>query len=250
VRKTADIMGMPIVLDIVNCDNEQIFLAVFKELQQIDDQFSPYKIDSELSRFKRGELKAPQLSIGMQDIMKACLDWESQTHGYFSARYKGGFDPLGYVKGWAMAQAAKSLRILGFEDFCLSAGGDMLASSLGSKIWKIGLQNPERKDAVLGIIPARNLAVATSGNYERGNHIIDPKTGLVPDFFKSLTVIGPDIITTDVYATAAFAMGKEGLNFVDAQPGYDVFAVGKDRNIYMSTGMKALLEASREEERL
>jgi thiamine biosynthesis lipoprotein len=142
------------------------------------------------------------------------------------------------------------LRILGFEDFCLSAGGDMLASSLGSKIWKIGLQNPERKDAVLGIIPARNLAVATSGNYERGNHIIDPKTGLVPDFFKSLTVIGPDIITTDVYATAAFAMGKEGLNFVDAQPGYDVFAVGKDRNIYMSTGMKALLEASREEERL
>lgn len=235
-------MGMPVVLDIPGCDSEAILLSVFKQLKQLDEQFSTYKPNSELSRFRRGELKPDLVSIGMKDTMKACLEWEKKTGGYFSARYGEGFDPSGYIKGWAIAEAGKSLKRLGFETFCISVGGDILASSSGSKVWNIAIQNPEHKSKVLAVIRAQNLAVATSGNYERGNHIINPKSGIPADFFTSLTVIGPDIVTADVYATAAYAMEKIGLKFVDAQPGYEILAVGKNRNIYMSSGMKALLE--------
>jgi thiamine biosynthesis lipoprotein len=231
-------MGMPISLDIPGCNDAEIFASVFKELQIVDEQFSPYKPDSELSKFNRGELSQEEVSIGMQTVMKACLEWESKTSGYFSARYDGGFEPSGYVKGWAIHEAGNSLKKLGYETFCLGAGGDILAASRGEKVWKLGIQHPEHKSQILGSIPAQNIGVATSGTYERGNHIINPKTGKPAITFVSLTVIGPDIIIADVLATAAFAMGKKGLEFVDSWPGYEILAVDKERTVYMSTGIR------------
>ena len=90
---------------------------------------------------------------------------------------KKSFDPSGYVKGWTVKRAGQKLKKLGHRTFCVSAGGDILAASSGKKTWKIGIQNPIDSQKILNVLSISNGAVATSGTYERGAHIINPKTG-------------------------------------------------------------------------
>ena len=242
MRKVAQIMGMPVSLDIPGEDRPSIFEAMFKELRLVDEQFSPYRVGSELNHFRRGELKKNQLSIGMQTVMKACLEAEKMTDGYFSARYGQEFDPTGYVKGWAVAEVEHSLLKNDIKTFCLSVGGDVDARSYSDRTWRIGIQDPRDKKSIIGKIVGKNFAVATSGNYERGHHIINPKTGKPARELLSLTVVGPSIIKADVLATAAYAMGKKGLKFIDEkQPGYEVLAVANEGTVFLSGGMHQLL---------
>ena len=70
-----------------------------------------------------------------------------------------------------------------------------------------------------------NGAVATSGNYERGQHIINPKTGQPANELLSVTVAGPDIITADVLATAIFAANKKARSFTKNYPDYKILIV-------------------------
>jgi thiamine biosynthesis lipoprotein len=236
-------MGMPVVLDIPGSSDVELFKQVFKELHLVDEQFSPFIESSELSRFRRGELQPDELSIGMKDVMKACLEAEKMTGGYFSARYGKEFDPTGYVKGWAIAQACRKLLAGGIGTFSLSVGGDINAYSNSEKIWRIGVLDPLNKKSLIGKISGKNLAIATSGNYERGSHIINPKTGKPARELLSLTVEGPDIVKADILATAAYAMGKKGLKFIDErQPGYEVLAIDRKGEIYFSGGMRELLK--------
>jgi len=115
----------------------------------------------------------------------------------------------------------------GFKTFCIGAGGDVFAVSDGSKEWRIGIQDPRDKTKILNKLSILNGAVATSGDYERGAHIINPKTGKPANELLQITVTGTDIIMADVLATAAFAMGKAGEAFVNAQPGYRAIVVKK-----------------------
>lgn len=244
MRRTDFIMGMPVVIDIPGLQNESIIQEAFNELKKVDEQFSPFKPDSELSRFKRGELSAETVSIGMKAVMKACLEAERYTGGFFSARYSGEFDPSGFVKGWAVGEVKNRLLEKGFSTFCISAGGDVVTKSSGDKTWRIGIQHPKKKSKVLGTVLAKNLAIATSGSYARGRHIINPKTKKPATFFLSLTVAGPNITKADVFATTAMAMGVDGLGFIDKHRGFEVLAVDKDGKIYLSGGMARLLESN------
>jgi FAD:protein FMN transferase len=241
MRRHASIMGMPVSLDIPGYEDEKVFKEIFKELEAVDNQFSLFKNTSELSRFNHRELKPEQLSVGMKQVMLECLKAEKMTDGYFSARYGGGFDPSGYVKGWAIASASQSLKNKGFQTFCLSAGGDVNALSDSDKVWHIGIADPREKDKIIGKITAKNIAVATSGSSERGDHIINPKTGQPARELLSITVAGADITTADILATAAFAMGRPGLDFIDKQPGYEVLAVDNVERVLLSGGMKDML---------
>lgn len=236
------IMGMPVVIDIPGLKNDQVIEKAFDNLRRIDEQFSPFKPDSELMRFRRKEVPADKVSIGMKNVMKACLEAERYTNGYFSARYGGEFDPSGYVKGWAIAEAKLLLFELGYRTFSISAGGDITTRSSGEKVWRIGVQHPKKKNALMGKIFGKNMGIATSGNYEKGTHIINPHTGKGAQELLSLTVVGPDIVKADVLATAAFAMGLSGLQFIDKQLDYEVLAVDKTGRIYLSGGMANMLE--------
>jgi thiamine biosynthesis lipoprotein len=242
MRRRAFIMGMPVVLDIPGASDPGVFKQVFHELHLIDSQFSPFIERSELSRFRRGEIAPDKLSIGMKAVMKACLEAEAMTDGYFSARYSEVFDPTGYVKGWAIAEASRKLLKRGIGTFSLSVGGDINAYSNSDKIWRIGILDPFNKGSIVGKIVGQNLAIATSGNYERGNHIINPKTGKPARELLSLTVEGPDIIKADILATAAYAMGKQGLKFIDEKmPGYEVLAIDRHGEALLSGGMRTIL---------
>ena len=228
MRRNQIIMGTGVSLDIPEAKNGGTFDDVFELLRQIDARFSPYKKDSELSGYQRGEIIQKNLSLQMKAVMAACKKFEKLTNGYFSANFAGKYDPTGYVKGWAIAEAGKLIEKQGYKTYCIGIGGDILARSGGSKEWQIGIQDPKDKTKILNKLSISNGAVATSGNYERGLHIINPKTSKPANELLSLTVIGPDIIKADVLATAAFAMGKAGVKFVDRQKGYKALAVARE----------------------
>lgn len=225
MRQTAQIMGLIVSLDIPDCDNEEVFQSAFNELRRIDRKFSPFKIDSEVSALQRGEIDELEVSTELKEVIKACRLWEKRTKGYFSAWYSGRFEPSGYVKGWAVKRAGELIKKRGYETFCISAGGDILAASTSIKVWNIGIQDPKNKSKILNKLKIKNGAVATSGTYERGHHIINPKTGKPARGLLSITVIGPDIVTADVLATAGFAIGKTGVKFVHGQKGYQALAI-------------------------
>lgn len=234
-------MGLPVSLEITDCQDQVVFDLVFKRLKKIDNKLSTYKVDSELSRYQRKEITEANLSAEMKKIIKACLKFEKATDGYFSAWYGRHFDPTGYVKGWAINQASKIITKAGYSTYCIGAGGDVLAASAGQKNWGIGLQDPRNKQKIIGKITAKNLAIATSGNYQRGEHIYNPKNRKPAKELLSVSVAGVDIITADVLATACFAGGKESLALIDKFPGFDLIAITSDGHAVVTPGMVKLL---------
>ena len=210
-------MGMPITIDIPGAKNLEVFKQAFSRLNQIDESYSPYKPNSDVSKYSATD---KSVSPELKNIIKACKEAEEMTNGYFSAWASGKFDPSGYVKGWAIAQAGKIIEQHGYKTYCISAGGDILARSGGEKAWNIGIQDPAYPKKILNKLSITNGAVCTSGNYERGQHIINPKTRRPADELLSVTIIGPDIIKADVLATAVFAMGNSGEEFMKQQADY------------------------------
>lgn len=230
-------MGIPISIDIPKSRSELVFRLVFERLRAVDRQFSTYKPDSELSRYRRGEIIESGLSADMVVSKEYCAKFEDLTDGYFSAYYNGTFDPTGFVKGWAIQQAAGILAENNEGTYLINAAGDILASSVNDKVWSIGLQDPTDKQSTIGTINMRNGAVATSGTYERGAHINDPHTKKPVYELLSSTVWGPDIITCDVFATTCQAMGhRKALDFMELQQGYEAILVDNKGLAYMTSG--------------
>lgn len=225
MRRTAETMGTVVSLDIPGCDNMAVFDGVFNRLREIDNRFSTYKPTSEVSRYRAGELHGKDASQEFMRVKAACLKYEKLTGGYFSAGFEGEFDPTGYVKGWAIAEAGKLIRKAGYGTFCIGIGGDILAASASDKVWNIAIQDPHDKSKILNRLSISNGAVATSGAYERGAHIINPKSGQAATYWASVTVSGPDIIAADVLATACFAMGARATDFMQSQLAYELIAV-------------------------
>lgn len=236
MRQVKQIMGLPISIDIPGRADKQLFSAAFDRLRQIDSDYSPYKIGSYVSRVRNGILKLDALPVEQQQVLHDCEAWKTRTNGYFDAFYdKGIYEPSGYVKGWAIQQIADLLQKEHVDTFCINAGGDILLRSAGEHIWRIALQHPLERNAIMGTVAAANQAIATSGTYARGNHIYNPLTNHAMNSILSVTVIGPDIISSDVYATALCAMGYEDAKlFVSKLPKYRVIIVSQNLDAFDS----------------
>ncbi len=100
----------------------------------------------------------------------------------------------------------------GFKHIQIDAAGDLaLRGGLNEDTrWSTGIRNPENKDEIVRVFDLFDGAIATSGNYERGEHIRDPFTKLPAIGARSATVIGPDGAITDALATALMVAGREG----------------------------------------
>ena len=230
-RRVEQVMGMPLTVHVVDSPVSMAVLdKVFDDFRVLDNTFSLFKPNSVLSRINRGELRPEDAGDLVGQALHLCRLYEASTNGHFSAWVGGRLDPSGLVKGWAIDRACSTLVASGFQDFFVDAGGDLQTRGLneGGRPWRVGIRHPRLRDKVVRVISARNLAVATSGTYEKGNHILDPRTGLQATEFVSLTVVGPDILQADVYATAAFAMGTDGLDFIERAPGYEAYAIARD----------------------
>jgi thiamine biosynthesis lipoprotein len=217
------IMGLPISVHVrgPKARGPQVTTAVaglFTALRTDDARFSLWKPNSPASRIRRGELNLMDADHRLREAAALCDEATRRTGGSFSAWLPGPdscltFDPTGLVKGWAVEQAfdalVERLAKLGHHDVLVSAGGDVVVSCarIDTPDWQIGVQDPRDRTRTLLTIPLRRGAVATSGTAARGQHIVDPATGLPPTGLLSATVIGPSLTWADVYATAAFVRG-------------------------------------------
>ena len=137
-----------------------------------------------------------------------CLQAKEITDGSFDPWcVEGGFDPSGYVKGWASDKAIEILREHGATFIQVNGAGDL---SLFGGPHKIGIRSPEDAKVILKIFELNGGAIATSGTYERGAHIRDPHTGLIAIGARSATAIGPDGGLADALATALVVAGRDG----------------------------------------
>ncbi|WP_327320929.1 FAD:protein FMN transferase [Streptomyces sp. NBC_01235] len=197
--------------------------AVFAWLREVDARFSPFKADSEVSRYDRGELSADELSADLVEVLDLCERYRVATGGAFDVRLPGrGLDPCAVVKGWSVQRAAELLTGAGLSRFCLNAGGDVVVSG---GPWRVGVRHPDIADKLCTVLDLTDAAVATSARYERGDHILDGRTGRPATGLDSLTVVAPTLTEADAVATAAFAQGAEGVEWAAAREGCEVYAV-------------------------
>ena len=218
-------MGMTINVEIVDEKlASQNMDKVFSYFQYIDDKFSTYKDTSEISSINKGELKEIDYSADMKEIFRLSLETKKLTNRYFDIRRPDGFiDPSGMVKGWAIYKAAQILKEAGVDDFFIDAGGDIQTSGRPADSgpagrWKIGIRNPFKPETeIIEIVNLSGEGLATSGIYARGDHIYNPITqSFIKSDIVSLSIIGPNVYEADRFATAAFAMGRQGIDFIES----------------------------------
>ena len=219
--------------------------ATFAWLHEVDERFSPFKPESEVSRLIAGEIPFAQASADLAEVLAIAEAVEALSGGAFDIRGfrpDGAPDPTGVVKGWSVDRAGSILAEAGVDRFYISAGGDVLVRGGQERgvPWKVGVAHPFVPDAVALVLQGDDLAVATSGTTERGHHIADPHSGQAADELLTITVAGPDLGRADAYATAAFAMGREGLRWVEVLPGYYAAGITHDARLITTRGLDRL----------
>ncbi|MBO4209324.1 FAD:protein FMN transferase [Micromonospora echinofusca] len=227
-------MGTPISLDLAD-DLPAPRLAeladlVFDWLREVDRRFSTYRSDSEVCRFDRRDVPFAAASADLRRVLADCADLWTATDGFFDVYATGRLDPSGYVKGWAAQVASDRLLAEGAPNHCLNAGGDVRVRGTSStgRPWRIGIRHPFDATATCWVLTGTDLAVATSGVYERGHHVVDPRRGVPAYGLRSVTVVGPDLGVADAYATAAVAMGAAGPGWLAGLAGYHHAVVTDD----------------------
>lgn len=233
-------------------------------LHRLDAAWSPFRPDSFVARMRAHETLDPAVEdpdgvLGLDVVLRRCRAATRLTVGAFDAwALPDGFDPSGVVKGWAVERALAELTRRGLADVAVSGGGDLAARGCapGRDGWRIGVRDPRQPGALLGALTVRGGgAVATSGFYERGAHIHDPRrpaaqtpstAGAVPTAgpgsagvpltgvngdLVAVTVAGPELAWCDVVATALLVEGTVAPAWRQAIPTYRALAVHRDGRV-------------------
>ena len=235
-------MGMPVTVEIIDAAATKGTLAeIFSYFEYIDEKFSTYKESSEISSINRREITLEQASADMQTVFALADQTRQQTNGYFDIARNGIYDPSGLVKGWAIYNAAEILRRKKFENYYVDAGGDVQAAGKNSRgqDWRVGIRNPFDPNEIIKVLFIHDGGIATSGTYVRGQHIYNPKNdGQLASDIVSLTVIGPNVYEADRFATAAFAMGKAGIVFIENLDGFEGYLIDQNRQATFTSGFE------------
>lgn len=217
-----------------------------KILHRADEVFSTWRPDSPLSRLRRAEIPLAAAPAEVREVLALCAAARETSGCWFDPwAMPGGVDPTGYVKGWA-AQRALGVFASGStagsafgsgrtpgRGICgaiVNAAGDI--ASLGclpdGRPFRIGIADPAAPRRRLAAVARLTGAIATSGSYERGDHLIDPHTGRPASRAASATVTGPDLGLADALATALAVAGEAGLPLVEGLAGYEALVIGFD----------------------
>lgn len=227
-------MDMPVIVEIGDKVKPEIFDELFDYFHWVDNTFSTFKKTSEITKINEG--LTSHYSKDMKEIFKLAKQTKIETHGYFDIYNGKKIDPSGIVKGWAIHNAAKLLKKMGIKQFYVEAGGDI---EVGGKIpWRIGIRNPFNTREIVKAVLLTNMGIATSGTYERGKHIYNPKNQRLADEILSLTAIGPNAYEADRFATAAFAMGRKGITFIDRLAGFEGYMIDKKGIATLTSGFE------------
>ncbi|MFF4507249.1 FAD:protein FMN transferase [Streptomyces sp. NPDC001401] len=218
-------------------------------LHRVNEVFSTYRDDSQVSRLARGELTVEQCAPEVAEVLALGAEAERVSDGWFSMRYEGPLDPTGIVKGWAAERAARLLMATpGVSGVSMNGGGDvqLLGAPEPHRPWRVGVADPLRPGGLAAVVSAAGadeLAVATSGTAERGAHIVDPRTGrsAVTDLV-AVTVVAPKLTWADCWATAAFAMGSnQGLRWLESLPDVEALLITAGDEVRCTGGLASRL---------
>jgi thiamine biosynthesis lipoprotein len=199
---------------------------VFAMWADVEERFSTFTPTSEVSRIGRGELAVDDAHRDVRHVLAACEEFEVATAGRFSIRPGRpggpGIDPAGYVKGWSVDEAALMLRSSGATNFMIYAGGDVLCAGAPSDddMWRVGVRHPAAPDSFGAMVSMNRGAVASSGTYERGNHIWGPNVSETT--IVGVSVVGPSLGAADALSTAIFADQAANLDWLAAYPEYGI----------------------------
>jgi thiamine biosynthesis lipoprotein len=218
--------------DLASRDAISVLNEVEHSFAGLNERFSLYTPESEISRIASGELSLADSSEQMREEYARALQWRDRTGGAFTPhRPDGVMDLSGTIKAVAIDQAAQILHEAGFANFSVNVGGDLTTSGQQAEDipgWITGIVDPLDRTALLAAVQLTSEfpAMATSGSAERGEHIwLRPET--TKDFVQA-TVIAGDIITADVLATAIISGGQESLNQITQDFSVAVMTVGLD----------------------
>jgi thiamine biosynthesis lipoprotein len=246
---TVDVRGRPVAAAAV----EAAIAAFFEQLRATEQVFSPWRPDSEISRISDGRLDVADAGPDVRFVLSACEHLKTVSGGAFDirgTRSDGRLDPSGFVKGWSVEEAARHLDEAGLRDYGINAGGDILVrgdSEPGTGTgWRVGIRDPDDAARVVRVLRVRGQAVATSGLYERGAHIRDPRRGSIApgpgqSALTSLTVVGPSFGWADAYSTAGFVMGDGALDWIDGLAGYGALAIDAERRLAWTARLDPML---------
>jgi FAD:protein FMN transferase len=247
VRHVEHVMGTVVSIELADDQPPEQLRDMIAEvcdwLHEVDRRFSTYKAESEVCRLQRGEITLAECSADLRHVLDACADLWRDTDGYFDAYATGPLDPSGYVKGWSVEVASARLAAAGSTRHYINAGGDirMRGGNPDGEPWRVGIRHPWEADKVSWVLAVTEGAVATSGTYERGHHVVNPRTGKPAQGLRSVTVVGPDLSLADAYATAALAMGEAGISWLAkrAADGYQSAVVTDDGRAFSSANLPA-----------
>ena len=222
LERLVETWGTVVVIDAISSGLDEAALAsavdeVEEFFFQVDRDFSIYKADSQVSQLRCGEMEIADASGYVKQVWALCEYARELTIGAFDPwKAEGGFDPSGLVKGWAAEVGAQMLVDAGARNVLINASGDIVLR--GGKPeggpWNIGIASPHDVEKYVKFFDVIDGSVATSGDYEKGAHIVDPHTGLIAIGARSATVIGPHGAICDALATALMVDGVDAQKWI------------------------------------
>jgi len=219
-------------------------LSTFSDDSQINEinrnaGIKPVKVNAEIFRLVERALKISELTFGTFDITYNAIDTnvhpaKIERDSVKFTNYKNvqineinttvfltekgmriGFG--GLIKGYAADRAKYVLQLLGVSSGVINAGGDLLTWGLqpGNAPWTIASADPDRGSQPFSNINISNMAVATSGNFEKNvtisnkkyTHNVDTKKGFPVSVLKSVSIVSPTAELSDAMATPVMTMG-------------------------------------------
>jgi thiamine biosynthesis lipoprotein len=242
-NRVEHVMGTAISVDVRDDVSSAATDDVFAWFRLVDDTFSTYRPESPISRLGRGDIAMADCPSDVTWVLDRCAELRRETDGAFDVWATGTLDPSGYVKGWAVDVASAMLAARGSENHCINAGGDVRLRGVpeGGRLWQTGIAHPLVPHRLTTVIAATDAGIATSGTSERGEHIIDPRTKRGCGQLASVTVVGPDLTSADVYATTAIALGLDAPRWLETLEGHESYVIDAVGNAWWTSGFPDLL---------
>jgi thiamine biosynthesis lipoprotein len=231
-----EVMGTVVVFDLYvesTIDGEVIDSLVERarsSLHHADDLFSTWKTESAVSKLRRGVATLDDMPEDVRDVLTLCASARDVSQGWFNPwAMPGGVDPTGYVKGWAAQRALRAFDHDGIVGAMVNAAGDIATRGRPgvNAPFRIGVTDPGAHGRLACVVDV-HAAIATSGTYERGQHLIDPFSGRSGARAASASVVGPDLGIADALATALAVAGREFLELLEDVPDYEGLAFESD----------------------
>ena len=190
-------------------------------------------------------------AVGWQHLV---LDRAARTVRY--ARRGVRIDLGGFAKGYAVDNGAAILARRGVHHAIVTAGGDSrVVGDRRGRPWTIGVRHPRVPGEVVALLPLADVAISTSGDYERWfeadgvrcHHVIDPKTGKSPSDIHSVTILAGDGLTSEALGKSLFVLGlHKGMRLIESQPGVDAVVVDAQGQLHYSSGLLAAGRTTRQ----